>query len=53
VNDSTPSLANKDYTHPNFNGANLLADSLFAYIKRSYDWFIQHPPASKKKKDEN
>jgi lysophospholipase L1-like esterase len=53
VNDSTPSLANKDYTHPNFKGANLLADSLFAYIKRSYDWFIQHPPASKKKKDEN
>ena len=51
VNDSTPRLANKDYTHPNFQGANVLADSIFAYIKRSYDAYqLQHPKVAKKVK---
>jgi len=51
VNDSTPRLANKDYTHPNFQGANILADSIFAYIKRSHEVYqLQHPKVSKKVK---
>ncbi len=51
VNDSTPRLANKDYTHPNFQGANVLADSIFAYIKRSYDAYqLQQPKVAKKVK---
>ena len=41
VKDSIPALANKDYTHPTFRGANILADSLFAYISRSYDYYVQ------------
>ena len=38
--ETNPPLANKDYTHPNFRGAEKIAGILFDFVESKYDQFI-------------